>query len=321
MHNGLRIAKGATEMKGERDDRGGASVEPRGPYPIVVVRDARTAPAVGVTADDAFSNLRFRRRLFVRPVLWLAVVALPASCALADTVTVAVAANFRPAMERLEPMFSSSTVHHVRCVYGSTGGLYAQIANGAPYDLYMAADDEKPAQLVKDGRAIPETRFAYAFGRLSLWSPFAATGAIPRDVLLAGGRIAIAQPTVAPYGRAARATMDKMKVWETVEKDIVYGMDVGQTFQFVSTGAASAGFVALSQVLALPDKDRRWHWIVPESLHPPLRQEAVVLVASASNQAARAFIDFLSGSEVREVIRCLGYGTEESKQSSRSQGP
>lgn len=242
------------------------------------------------------------------PVFLLLLAAITGA-AQADQVTVAVAANFTGAIQRLAPDFERATGHTLVASFAATGKFYAQIANGAPFDVLLAADDETPKRLETDGLAVPGTRFTYAIGRLALWSP--QSGVVDRrgDILRTGAiaRLAIANPKTAPYGAAAVQTMKKLGVWERLSQRLVYGENVAQTLQFVSSGNATAGFVALAQVRALPASRAGSHWIVPAELHAPLRQDAVLLPRAAGNAGARAFLEYLRSTRARAAIEELGY--------------
>ncbi len=242
---------------------------------------------------------------------WVAAlaIALAAVTARAETAIVAVATNFAQPLKALAPAFTAATGHAIAIAAASTGQLYAQIRQGAPFDVFLAADAGRPAALVEDGVAIAANRFAYAYGRLVLLSRSpAATGKDCLDVLRAASRIAIANPAIAPYGRAARETLEALGLWDQVEARIVQGQDVGQTYAFIATANAEAGFVALSQVIADP-AGPGCRWDVDPELHAPIEQQAVLLAHGADNAAALAFLDFLKGAEAQATIRAFGYGT------------
>ena len=224
--------------------------------------------------------------------------------------TLAVAANFKPAMEALEPTFEAATGHDIKIVYGSTGKLYAQIVNGAPFDVFLAADAARPARLALEGRAVPGARFTYALGRLAL---IAADEAAPvRDRLLQGRyrRLAVANPALAPYGVAAMQVLERLGVREASAKKIVLGENIGQAFAFVHAGGADLGFVALSQILQTDAGDDARYWTPPAALYDPIRQDAILLAAGRDNAAARAFLDYLQSAPARAVIERAGYDFE-----------
>jgi len=224
----------------------------------------------------------------------------------AEQVTVAVASNFTMAMQRLGPDFERATSHRVTASFGATGKLYAQIKNGAPFEVLLAADDETPARLEIENSGIAATRFTYAIGRLVLWSPKPAVVDDQGEVLKGGTfvRLAIANPKTAPYGAAAEQVMRKLGVRNRLAAKLVYGENITQTFQFVHTGNAQLGFVALAQVRALPPAQAGSYWAVSDTLHDPLRQDAILL---SDKPAARAFLDYLRSPRARAIIEELGY--------------
>jgi molybdate transport system substrate-binding protein len=241
---------------------------------------------------------------------WLVIAAaLAAHLANAGEVTVAVAANFAAPMQKIAAAFEADTGHKARLASGATGAFYTQIRNGAPFALLLAADDETPARLEKEGLAVAGTRFTYATGRLVLWS--AQPGVVDENgEVLRGGkfeRLAIANPKLAPYGRAALETMLKLGVYGRLQERLVQGENIAQTLQFVATGNAQLGFVALSQVMADGKIAKGSAWIVPAMLHAPLRQGAVILKAGKDNVAAAALADYLKGEKARGIIRAFGY--------------
>jgi molybdate transport system substrate-binding protein len=226
-------------------------------------------------------------------------------------VTVAAAANFTAAMERLQPIFEQDSGHRLRVSFGSTGKLYAQIRNGAPFDVFLAADQRRPELLEQEGLAVAASRRTYASGRLALWSAD-PTLVDDEGAVLASGRfqrLAIANPRTAPYGAAAIEVLRALGVFEEIEPRLVRGENIAQTFAFVSTRNAQLGFIALSQARALAQGEGSI-WVVPGHLYAPIRQDAVLLKRAADNAAARAFLDFLAGDVARAVILELGYGVD-----------
>lgn len=222
-------------------------------------------------------------------------------------VQVAVAANFAGPAQRIAVEFEKQTGHKAVLATGSTGKFYAQIINGAPFDILLAADDETPARLEREGHSVAGSRYTYAIGKLVLWSARPAIIDAKADVLKHGSfnHLAIANPKVAPYGAAALETMKALGVYEALQSRLVTGENIAQTHQFVATGNAMLGFVALSQVL----KDGRIegsYWIVPEKLYSPIRQDAALLNKGKDNKAAAAFLEFLKSKAARDII--LGYG-------------
>jgi molybdate transport system substrate-binding protein len=225
-------------------------------------------------------------------------------------VHVAVAANFARPLGEIGAAFEKATGHRVVSSPGSTGKLHAQIRNGAPFDVLLAADAERPRLLEEEGSAVAGSRFPYALGRLVLWSakPSFVDGAGPKVLEKALGtgfrHLAIANPKTAPYGAAARQVLEKLGLWQKVSPRIVQGEDIGQAFQFVVTGNAELGFVALSQLQGGAGGSR---WLVPADLHAPIEQQAVLLARGRDNPAARAFLAFLKGKEGRAIVERSGY--------------
>jgi molybdate transport system substrate-binding protein len=229
--------------------------------------------------------------------------------ALAADVTVAVAANFSVPMARIAERFTAATGHRVRVSVGSTGRLYSQIVAGAPFELLLAADDERPARLVAEGRARPENRFTYAIGQLVLWSP--QPGLVDdQGAVLGQGQfrhLALANPKLAPYGAAAMAVLEARGLAQRLAPRLVMGDSIAQAYQFVATGNAELGFVAWSQ-LAVPGQTvaGSWWW-VPTDLYPPIRQDVVLLSGAEAKPAAVQLLQFLRSDEVRALIADFGY--------------
>lgn len=240
------------------------------------------------------------------PALWLG---LMATLAQADVVNVAVAANFTGPMEKIAPAFEKASGHRLVVAYGTVGKFYAQIRNGAPFEVLVSADDEIPMRLEKDGLALHETRFTYAIGKLVLWSATPGFVDDKGDVLQRGGftHLAIANPRVAVYGAAASEVLEKLGLLAALEPKLVMGENITQAYQFVATGNAELGFVALSQIY----KDGRYvsgsHWLVPPALYPQIRQDAVQLTRGKDNAAAAALLAYLKSDAARQVIRAHGY--------------
>lgn len=226
----------------------------------------------------------------------------------ADEATVAVAANFSRPMGRLETAFESATPHEITVVTGSTGQLYAQILNGAPYDLFLAADRERPTRLAQNGWASPGTQFTYALGQLALWTREPSLmNDLSLDTLADGEfrRLVIANPLLAPYGLAARETLEAMGLWASLQARIVRGENVGQAFAMVESRNAELGLIARSSALAYSRPATSVP--VPERYHEPIRQDAVLLTRGESNPAADAFVQFLKSAQASEIIREAGY--------------
>lgn len=244
-------------------------------------------------------------------ILLLLVAVLPTGLLAAETVTIAVASNFAQTADLLAAEFSNQSGVRVRTSSGSTGKLYAQIKNGAPFDVFLAADSERPLLLEQSGYVVDGTRITYAIGRLALWSrDEKLRGRDCREVLQRGDydRLALANPRTAPYGRAAREFLVDAGLWETASQHAVFGENIVQALQFAATGNASLGLVASSQIghpnLPAPS----CVWMVPESLHGSLDQQLVLLQRAANNEAARRFVEFIGTQEARELIGRRGYG-------------
>ena len=227
----------------------------------------------------------------------------------ADVVQVAVAANFTTPARALAEVFARTTGHEARLSFGATGAFYTQIKNGAPFDVLLAADDERPARLEKEGDTVPGSRFTYATGQLVLWS--AKPGLVDDEgaVLKHGqfGKIAIANPKNAPYGAAAVEAMEKLGLAATLQPKLVTGESIGQTFNFIATGNAELGFVALAQVLEGGKLKSGSMWVVPAQYHAPIIQDAVILNRAASNPAAKAWMELLKTPQSKALIRSYGY--------------
>ncbi len=226
----------------------------------------------------------------------------------AAEVQVAVAANFTAPMQKIAADFEQATGHQAKLSFGATGKFYAQIKNGAPFEVLLAADDETPAKLEKEDLAVAGTRYTYAIGQLALWSAKPGVVDDKGAVLKKGAfeHLALANPKLAPYGAAAVETMTKLGVLPALQPKFVQGENIAQTFQFVSTGNAELGFVALSQVYEGGKLKSGSAWIVPSGLHAPIRQDAVVLDKGRDNPAAAALLKFLKSDAARAVIQSYG---------------
>ena len=227
----------------------------------------------------------------------------------ADVVQVAVAANFTAPARALAEVFARTTGHEARLSFGATGAFYTQIKNGAPFDVLLAADNERPARLEKEGDTVAGSRFTYATGQLVLWS--AKPGFVDdQGAVLKGGhfgKIAIANPKNAPYGAAAVEAMEKLGLAATLQPKLVTGESIGQTFNFIATGNAELGFVALAQVLDGGKLKSGSMWVVPAQYHAPIIQDAVILNRAASNPAAKAWMELLKTPQSKALIRSYGY--------------
>lgn len=227
----------------------------------------------------------------------------------AAEVRVAVASNFSAPMKQIAAEFEKETGHNVLLAFGASGKFYAQIRNGAPFHLFLSADDGKPAQLVKDGLTVAGSRFTYAVGTLVLWS--AQPGFVdPKGEVLRKGtftKIAIANPQLAPYGTAAMEVLTRLGLLAALQPRFVQGENISQTYQFVGTGNAELGFVALSQVMKNGRVTSGSAWIVPDKMHSPIRQDAVLLSSGRDNAAAKALMAYLKTEKAKKIIRSYGY--------------
>jgi molybdate transport system substrate-binding protein len=227
----------------------------------------------------------------------------------AGEVTVAVAANFTAPMQKIAKAFEQDTGHKAQLAFGATGKFYAQIKNGAPFAVLLAADDETPARLEQEGLAIAGTRFTYATGRLALWSKQTNVVDDKGEVLRSNSfnKIAIADPKLAPYGIAAMEVIHKLGLQANVVPKLVQGESIGQTYQFVSTENAQLGFVALSQISVDGRIPQGSAWVVPQHLHSPLKQDAVLLTVGKDNAVAYALLKYLHGDTAKAIIKSYGY--------------
>jgi molybdate transport system substrate-binding protein len=230
-------------------------------------------------------------------------------CAHADQVQVAVAANFTGPMQVIAALFERDTGHKASLSYGATGKFYAQIANGAPFEVMLSADEATPTRMIKEGHALAGTAFTYAIGKLVLWSADPKLIDSKGAILRKGGfkHIALANPKTAPYGAAAQQVMDKLGVAETLKPLIVQGENIAQAHQFVFSGSAELGFVAYAQVIKNGQIGSGSGWLVPDNLYPPIRQDAVLLNKGKDKPAALALLDYLKGDKAQTVIRAFGY--------------
>lgn len=227
----------------------------------------------------------------------------------AETVQVAVASNFAAPMQKIVAAFEKDSGHKTALSLGATGKFYAQVRNGAPFAVLLAADDETPARMQKEGLAVTGSAFTYAIGQLVLWSADSsvvdAQGAVLNAPL--NGKLALADPKLAPYGAAALQVLQQRGLADKLRPHFVLGENIAQTFQFVKTGNASMGFVALSQVMQDGKVTSGSAWVVPAALHEPIRQDAVLLRQGADNPAAKALLQYLRTDAARAVIRAYGY--------------
>ncbi len=246
-------------------------------------------------------------RVFFAALLWL--VSSAPTLALADQALVAVAANFSDTARQLARTYSDNSQHQLVVVVGSTGKLYAQIINGAPFDVLLAADQRRPQRLVESGHAVATSRFTYALGLLVLWSAnVEGVSNDPTASLMAGqrSRVAIANPKLAPYGEAARETLEKLQLWDKLADRLVRGENVAQAFAMAASGNAGFAFVAAS----MSNRRAGSRWRVPQLFYTPIRQDAVLLNRATQNPAAQGFLTYLASVEAQTIIRAAGYATD-----------
>jgi len=229
----------------------------------------------------------------------------------AAEVKVAVASNFLSTLRQIKTEFEKETGHKILVSAASTGKLYAQISHGAPFEVFLAADSLRPKLAEENGLAEMNSRYAYASGRLAVWSASEALQGKDCRKWLATGqyqRIAIANPKTAPYGEAAMQVLKKMQLWPEVKPKLVRGENIGQAFQYVSTGNAQLGLVAMSQVLDPKNRQTSCYWEVPASYHQSLEQHLVVLKKGTRNTAVSDFVNFIKSARVKKIIAANGYG-------------
>jgi molybdate transport system substrate-binding protein len=235
----------------------------------------------------------------------IAVAALGASQSFAAQTNVAVAANFTDAAKEIAELFKQKTGHEAVLSFGSSGQFYTQITQDAPFQVFLSADSERPKKLEEDGLGIAGSRFTYAVGKLVLWSK--TPGLIKGEETLKAAsfaKISICNPAAAPYGAAAVQAMKALNLYDGLQPKLVEGANITQAFQFVQTGNAEVGFIALSQLTGNSEGSR---WLVPQNLYSPIRQDVVLLKKGADNEAAKGFIAFLKGPEARAIIEKYGY--------------
>lgn len=255
-----------------------------------------------------FHQLFSRRRAAAATALLLcAITLMMAAGAHAANVNVAVAANFTEPAKEIARLFESKTKNRATLSFGATGQFYTQITQGAPFQVFLSADEKTPKKLTEGGLASADSLFTYAIGKLVLFSAnkTLVTGEQAlRDAKF--NKIAIADPATAPYGAAAVETLKALGIYDALSPKIVQGANIAQAFQFVDTGNAELGFVALSQVIARQGGSR---WMVPANLYSAIRQDAVLLRSGEGNEAAKAFLAFMKGPEAAKVMEKFGYGT------------
>ncbi len=253
--------------------------------------------------------MNVRVRSFAPTALAVLIGCFAVSGAQADEVQVAVAANFTAPIQAIASDFEKDTGHKLIAAYGATGQFYTQIKNGAPFEVFLAADDSTPEKLEKEGEIVPGSRFTYAIGTLALWSAKDGYVDDAGKVLEENTfkHLSIANPKAAPYGLAATQVLAKMGLSDKVRDKIVEGQNITQAYQFVSTGNAELGFVALSQIYKDGKVSSGSAWIIPEAMHDPIKQDAVVLKKGANNPAAKALADYLKGPKAAAIIKSYGY--------------
>jgi molybdate transport system substrate-binding protein len=231
------------------------------------------------------------------------------AAAQAEELQVAVASNFTEPMKAIAAEFEKDTGHRVKLSSGATSKFYAQIKNGAPYHLLLSADDTTPEKLEIEGLALPGTRTTYAIGTLVLWSTKTDLVDLGAAILAKGKftHLAIANPKLAPYGAAALETLDNLGRTAELQPKLVYGENIAQTYQFISSGNAELGFVALSQIMKQGRIEKGSAWIVPDHLYSPIRQDAVILASGRDNPAAEALLRYLKTPKAAAIIRSFGY--------------
>lgn len=243
--------------------------------------------------------------------LWIAATLLPgAGMVQADVVSVAVAANFSGPMKKISTEFEKTSGHKVALSFGSTGKFYAQVKAGAPFEVLLAADDEIPGKMEQEGLSVKGSRFTYAIGKLTLWSAKEAIVDSSGDILKRGSfdHIALAHPKLAPYGAASVQTLQALGVYDAIAPKLVQGENISQTYQFIATGNALLGFVALSQVIGEDGKAKSGSaWIVPQKYYTPIRQDAVLLAKGKDKTAAVELLKFLKTPYAAKIIQSYGY--------------
>jgi molybdate transport system substrate-binding protein len=248
-----------------------------------------------------------RRRLLC--LVLIALAGASAAGAHAAEAQVAVAANFAEPMKAIAAVLEKSTDHTLKVSTGASGAFYTQIKHGAPFDVFLSADNERPEMLEKDGLAQPGTRFTYATGKLVLWSARSGRVDDKGSVLKAPGlvKVAYANPKTAPYGTAAVQVLERLGLKDAITPKLVQGESIGQTYSFVKTGNADVGFVALSQVLSGGRLKEGSMWVIPQAHYNPIRQDVVLLKRGADNEAAKALLRLLQSPSIKDLIRSYGY--------------
>jgi molybdate transport system substrate-binding protein len=239
---------------------------------------------------------------------FVALLTSPMAQAQADVTHVAVAANFTGPAKEIAALFKQKTGREAVLIFGASGNFFTQITHGAPFEVFLSADTERPKAAIDGGFAVPDSLFTYAIGKLVLWSR--VIDVTNGEAALKAGnfsKLSIANPVAAPYGTAAVETMKALGVYDALKPKIVQGESIAQAFQFVDTRNAEVGFVALSQLHGVTEGTR---WLVPQALYSPIRQNAALLKTGADSEASKAFLDFLKGPEARAIIEQFGYALE-----------
>ncbi len=243
------------------------------------------------------------------PLLVASITLIMSPCTASESVSVAVATNFTAPMKAIASAFEQDTGYKTQISYTSSGKAFAQIKNGAPFQVFLSADSSKPEKLEQDGMTVLGTRFTYALGALVLWSAkpdfIDAKGAILQQNSFK--YLAMANPKLAPYGIAAQEVMEKQGVWSKLQSKLVQGENISQTYQFALTGNAELSFIALSQVINQGKITKGSVWLVPAALHKPIRQDAVLLASGKNNIAATALMNYLKSAKAAEIIKSYGY--------------
>ena len=245
------------------------------------------------------------KRLIRLSAVIAAVFSLTVHTAFAAQTTVAVAANFTDAAKEIAAAYKAKTGNDAVLSFGASGQFYSQITQGAPFEVFLSADDERPKKAIAEGFGVEGTAFTYAVGKLVLWSK--QPGLVQGEATLSKAsfdKLSICNPVAAPYGAAAVETMKALRLYDALEPKLVVGANISQAFQFVQTGNAEIGFVSLSQVI---DDKAGSKWMVPQNLYAPIRQDALLLKRGAGNEAAAGFLTFLRGPEATAIIQRYGY--------------
>ncbi|MDR4479892.1 MAG: molybdate ABC transporter substrate-binding protein [Nitrospira sp.] len=256
-----------------------------------------------------------RRMLWVAG--WMLALAMTVMCggrfsaAQAEEVVVAAASDLNFAMKELSAEYEKQSGHHVKLSLGSSGNFYAQLQQGAPFDLYFSADIGYPKKLEEAGLTVPGTLYRYAVGRIVLWAPKTSPLEVSRGLTVLREatirKIAIANPKHAPYGRAAVAAMEQVQVYAEVKQRLVLGENISQAAQFIESGACDVGIIALSLAMAPAMKRAGTYWEIPADLHPPLEQGAIIMKQSKNQEIARQFLEFMKGAQGQEIMTRYGF--------------